>query len=180
LTSWIRNRIRIGPRDPIKSPSIHNTAKITYSFRETFARISVAAATVPYRTVPYVPGKAGLLSRGVRFRRGIGHVDRHALHYVVLAAQRLRNLNTQSGVSFMSMEHRYTSVHELAQDSFGWSPKSILRTVFRIRTRKFLGLPDPDSLVERYLRIRIQILPFSRKGVERSEIMLEKLQHFSY
>ncbi len=67
---------------------------------------TVPYRTVPYRTVPYLPGKAGLLSRGVRFRRGIGHVDGHALHYVVLAAQRLRNLNKQSEVRFMSMEHK--------------------------------------------------------------------------
>jgi hypothetical protein len=82
------------------------------------------AATLPYRTVPYhtvpyrsVPGKARLLSRGVRLRRGIGHVDRHALHYVVLTAQRLRNLNTQNKVSFMSMEHQCCGPgHEMAPD----------------------------------------------------------------
>ncbi len=71
---------------------------------------TVPCRAVPYRTVTYrtVPGKAWLLTRGVRFRRGIGHVDRHALHYVVLAAQRLRNLNTRREVSFISMEQQCT------------------------------------------------------------------------
>jgi hypothetical protein len=40
----------------------------------------------------------------------------------------------------------------------------------RIRGRMFLGLPDPDPLV----RGKIQILPFSHKGVEWTEIMLAK------
>jgi hypothetical protein len=40
----------------------------------------------------------------------------------------------------------------------------------------FLGLPDPDPdpLVEVWTRIRILILLFSHKGVERTEIMLAK------
>ncbi len=41
----------------------------------------------------------------------------------------------------------------------------------RIRNRMFLGLPDQDPLVRGIL---IRILPFSQKGVERTEIMLEK------
>jgi hypothetical protein len=36
----------------------------------------------------------------------------------------------------------------------------------------FLGLQDPDPLSE--VRIRIRILPFSHKDVERTEIMLAK------
>jgi hypothetical protein len=34
----------------------------------------------------------------------------------------------------------------------------------------FLGFPDPDPL-DREVWIRMRILPFSHKGVERTEIM---------
>jgi hypothetical protein len=45
-----------------------------------------------------------------------------------------------------------------------------------IRIRMFLGLPDPDPLVRGTVRIRI--LPFPHKGVERTGIMLEnKILH---
>jgi Leucine-rich repeat (LRR) protein len=38
-----------------------------------------------------------------------------------------------------------------------------------------LGLPDPDPLRYRYLvRGRIRVLPFSHKGVERTELVLAK------
>jgi hypothetical protein len=42
--------------------------------------------------------------------------------------------------------------------------------------RMFLGLPDPGPLVRVQigLRIRLRILPFSHKCVERTEIMLAK------
>jgi hypothetical protein len=44
------------------------------------------------------------------------------------------------------------------------------------RIRMFLGLQDldPDPLVRGTVRIRIRILPFSHRGVERTEIMLAK------
>ncbi len=43
--------------------------------------------------------------------------------------------------------------------------------MFRIRIRKFLVLPDPEQLVKGMN----PDLPFSREGVERTEIMLAKL-----
>jgi hypothetical protein len=40
----------------------------------------------------------------------------------------------------------------------------------------FLGLPDPDPLVRALeVWIELRILLFSHKGVEQTEIMLEKL-----
>jgi hypothetical protein len=42
------------------------------------------------------------------------------------------------------------------------------KAVFRIRIRKFLGLPDPDLLV-REVRIRIRILPSGRSLTKRVE-----------
>jgi hypothetical protein len=45
------------------------------------------------------------------------------------------------------------------------------------KIRMFFGLPDPNPLVRGTLaliRIRIRLLPFSHKGVERTEIMLAK------
>ncbi len=45
----------------------------------------------------------------------------------------------------------------------------------RIWICMFLGLPDPDLLVRASeVLIRIRILPFPHKGVERAEIMLAK------
>jgi hypothetical protein len=37
-----------------------------------------------------------------------------------------------------------------------------------------LGIPDPDSLARIRIHLRIWILPFSHKGVERIEIRLAK------
>ncbi len=42
----------------------------------------------------------------------------------------------------------------------------------QIRIRMFLGLPDPDPLIIK--KVRIRIFRFSHKGVERTEIMLVK------
>jgi hypothetical protein len=54
----------------------------------------------------------------------------------------------------------------------------VLRPVLEIRIRMFCGLPDPDPFIsdesQVWIRIRIRILPFSQKGVERTEIMLTK------
>jgi hypothetical protein len=52
-----------------------------------------------------------------------------------------------------------------------WKP------VLGIRIPMFLDLPDPDPLVREVwirIRLRIRILPFSNKGVERTDIMPAK------
>jgi hypothetical protein len=54
--------------------------------------------------------------------------------------------------------------------------KALLGIRIRIQIRRismFSGLPDPDLLVRGRIRIRLWILPFSHKSVERTEIIVQ-------
>jgi hypothetical protein len=74
----------------------------------------------------------------------------------------------------------FVHLGHVAEDTGGGERESssefcALQPVLRIqsgRIRMFLGLRDPDSLVRGM--DWIQILPFSHKGVEQTEIMLAK------
>jgi hypothetical protein len=85
-----------------------------------------------------------------------------------------RNSSRNSLISFSSL----SSLRRKAVDAYSLAGvldvMTICQPVLGIRLRSliwmFLGLPDPDPLVRGMFRI----LPFSHKGVERTEIMLAK------